>query len=52
MWKDAPTVYGQPKTLHNRWRRWSRMGVFARILLKLAATGQETEILNTVEKLG
>ena len=45
MWKDAPAVYGRPKTLYNRWKRWSRMGVFARILLDLAAEGQETETL-------
>ena len=45
MWKDAPAVYGPPKTLYNRWRRWSRMGVFARVLLELAATSQETETL-------
>jgi len=45
MWKDAPAVYGRPKTLYNRWNRWSRMGVFARILLDLAAEGQETETL-------
>lgn len=45
MWKDAPVVYGRPKTLYNRWKRWSRMGVFARILLELAATSQDTETL-------
>ena len=28
---------------HDRWKRWSRVGVFARILLDLAAEGQETE---------
>ena len=42
MWKDAPAAYGRPKTLYNRWKRWSRMGVFARVLLELAATSQET----------
>jgi transposase len=45
MWKDAPAAYGRPKTLYNRWKRWSRMGVFARILLELAAEEQETETL-------
>lgn len=25
-WKDAPGVYGPPKTLYNRFVRWSRMG--------------------------
>ncbi len=45
MWKDAPGHYGPPKTLYNRWRRWSRMGVFARILLELSAAAQETDML-------
>jgi transposase len=26
-WNDAPSVYGPPKTLYNRFVRWSRMGV-------------------------
>lgn len=43
MWKDAPAVYGRPKTLHSRWKRWSRMGVFAHILLELIAESQDTE---------
>lgn len=36
-WCDAPREYGPPKTLYNRWKRWSRMGVFARIMTGLAA---------------
>ena len=27
MWRDAPGVYGPPKTLYNRFIRWSRIGV-------------------------
>ncbi|MDR7127560.1 hypothetical protein J2X53_004410 [Pseudorhodobacter sp. 4114] len=27
MWKHAPSAYGPPKILYNRWKRWSRMGV-------------------------
>lgn len=42
-WRDAPAAYGSPKTLYNRWIRWSRMGVFARMLMDLAAQGQQTE---------
>jgi transposase len=42
-WKDAPKSYGPPKTLYNRFIRWSRMGVFARILQKLVK--EKTEIL-------
>jgi transposase len=28
-WREAPFEYGPPKTLHNRWKHWSGMGVFA-----------------------
>ena len=28
LWRDAPAVYGQHKTLYNRWKRWSEVGVF------------------------
>ena len=35
-WCDAPREYGPPKTLYNRWKRWSDMGVFARIMEGLA----------------
>ena len=41
MWKDAPAAHGPPKTLYNRWKRWSRMGVFARIMTELAELAQE-----------
>ena len=36
-WCDAPREYGPSKTLYNRWKRWSDMGVFARIMAGLAA---------------
>ena len=36
-WRDAPAEYGPAKTLYNRWKRWSNMGVFARIMAGLAA---------------
>ena len=36
-WCDAPKEYGPPKTLYNRWKRWSEMGVFARIFEGLTA---------------
>ena len=44
-WKDAPTGYGPPKTLYNRFVRWSRLGVFARIFAALAAEGGPAERL-------
>ena len=38
IWKHAPAgYYGPPKTLYNRWKRWGRMGVFAKIMTELAA---------------
>ena len=36
-WRDAPREYGPHKTLYNRFRRWTRMGVFDRIFSHLAA---------------
>jgi transposase len=44
-WRDAPAEYGPPKTLYNRWKRWSDKGVFARILLELAKHGTATDTL-------
>jgi transposase len=29
-WRDAPAVHGPDWTLHNRFARWSRMGMFDR----------------------
>jgi transposase len=45
IWKHAPVAYGPPKTLYNRWKRWSRMGVFATIMTELAAQTQDTDIV-------
>ena len=42
-WKDAPTGYGPPKTLYNRFIRWSRLGVFNRIFTSLAGEGPRPE---------
>ena len=51
-WRDAPLDYGPHKTLYNRWFRWSRMGVFARILQELVSQDVETEmIMIDVEQL-
>lgn len=30
-WRGALSAYGPHKTLHNRWKRWGEMGVFARM---------------------
>ena len=42
-WQDAPAVYGPYKTLYNRFARWSRMGIFARIFQDLARPGAQGE---------
>lgn len=44
-WRDAPREYGPPKTLYNRWVRWSRKGVFAQILTELARNDCQTDVL-------
>ena len=44
-WRDAPSEYGSPKTLYNRWKRWSGMGVFARMMAGLAA---EADVPKTI----
>ncbi|MBX9662558.1 IS5 family transposase [Novosphingobium sp.] len=44
-WRDAPAAYGPPKTIYNRFIRWSRMGVFNRIFSALAAKGGKPDQL-------
>ena len=44
-WQDAPPVYGPHKTLYNRFARWSRLGVFARIFRGLAQPGVDGDTL-------
>ena len=36
-WRDVPAEYGPPKTIYNRFIRWSRLGVFNKIFAALAA---------------
>ncbi len=47
-WRDAPAAYERSKTLYNRWLRWSRMGVFARMLIDLASKEQRIETVMMV----
>lgn len=42
-WRDAPTEYGRPKTLYNR---WSDMGVFARIMMGLAEQAPDNNTIS------
>jgi len=44
-WRDAPAGYGPHKTIYNRFIRWSRLGVFNRLLAELSARGGETDNL-------
>ena len=45
-WCDAPAAYGPPKTLYNRWKRWSGMGVFARIMMGLAEQDPDNKTIS------
>ena len=40
-WQDAPSDYGPHKTLYNRFVRWPRIGVFARIFKEPARPGPD-----------
>jgi transposase len=44
-WRDAPREYGPHKTIYNRFIRWSRLGVFYRILAELTAKRGKPEQL-------
>lgn len=44
-WRDAPAGYGPHKTIYNRFIRWSRLGVFNRILAELSARAGEPDNL-------
>ena len=45
-WCDAPSEYGPSKTLYNRWKRWSDMGVFARIMMGLAEQAPDNKTIS------
>ena len=45
-WCDAPKEYGPAKTLYNRWKRWSDMGVFARVMEGLAAEAPDNKTIS------
>src|SRR4029453_19466812 len=44
-WGAAPKKYGPHKTIYNRFIRWSRLGVFSRILAELAGRRGKPEQL-------
>jgi|SRR5579862_8043515 len=43
-WCDCPTEYGPPTTIHNRFVRWARRGVWERLFSELAARGRSSEM--------
>lgn len=44
-WPDAPKEYGPDKALYNRCKRWSDKGIFAGLLIGLAADyGEEKAV--------
>ena len=45
-WRDAPREYGPHKTLYSRWKRWSEKGIFAQMMVGLAAEhGEEKTVM-------
>ena len=45
-WRDAPEAYGPHKTLYSRWKRWSEKGIFAQMMVGLAAEhGEEKTVM-------
>lgn len=44
-WRDTPAEYGPPKTIYNRFIRWSRMCLFNRIFAALPAEGGKPDQL-------
>ena len=44
-WRDAPREYGPHKTLYNRWKRWSAMGIFIRMMEGLATGKAEPQTI-------
>ena len=44
-WRDVPREYGPHKTIYNRFIRWSRLGVFNRILAELTSKRSKSDTL-------
>lgn len=39
-WRDCPAAYGPPTTIYNRFHRWSRRGIWQRLLAALIEAGR------------
>jgi transposase len=49
-WRDAPKEYGPHKAPYNRWKRWSDKGIFAQMMVGLAAEdGEEKTVMIPLE---
>ena len=44
-WRDVPREYGPHKTIYNRFIRWSRLGVFNRMLAELTEKRSKSDTL-------
>lgn len=44
-WRDALREYGPHKMLYNRWKRWSAMGIFIRMMEGLATGKAEPQTI-------
>ncbi len=43
-WADCPAKYGPSTTVYNRWNRWSRRGLWRKLLAALSAQGPLDEL--------
>ena len=43
-WCDCPPEYGPPTTIYNRFARWARRGVWARLFRELADRGRSADM--------
>ncbi len=43
-WADCPAAYGPATTVYNRWNRWSRRGLWRKLLVALSAQGPLDEL--------
>lgn len=43
-WSDCPSAYGPATIIYNHWNRWSRRGLWRRLLATLSAHGSTDEL--------
>jgi transposase len=47
-WEDCPSLYGPPTTIYNRFNRWSRRGLWQRLLEALVRLdGADTQMIDS-----